>query len=493
MSHPLPPHFGLDLDPAAWLEDNALFGGTPFRIVRLRAAHAAALAGWRDGEVVGDGRGLAAFARALVATGLAHPRPPHGAVTPSAARVSVVVPVHDRPAQLRRLLTAIRACQVTDPVHEVIVVDDASSDAHAHADAVADVDVDAKLVRRETRGRAPAARNDGAAIATGEVIAFVDSDCVPRSGWLSALLPHFADPLVAAVAPRIVDHDDSASAGHDSRGWLSRYEAVRSRLDRGPTPARVIPAAGRVPFVPAATLLVRAAALGPGFDETLHGGEDVELVWRLTRQGRHVRYEPAGFVEHDHRVDASGFLSRRAYYGRTAAPLARRHPGFSRPLTLSPWTVTAWVAAALRRPGSASVVTGVSAALLARQLRNVAANPARRAVELAGGGTLRSGTSIAAAISGAWWPASMAAWALAPRLRPALLAAAVVPPLLEWRRERPDLDPVRWLIARRLDEGAYGWGMWSGCVRERDVDVLRPDLGWRLRIETSDELIADAG
>ncbi|WP_269813881.1 mycofactocin biosynthesis glycosyltransferase MftF [Jiangella endophytica] len=473
----LPGGFGVALDPGAWLDDGVLFGGTPFRVVRLSSPQRAAIDGWLAGERVGDDGMLA---RALVAAGLALPVPPsvEAAAWP---RVSVVIPVRDRPRALARLLAALRSLGTRERVHEVIVVDDASADAAGHA-AVAAASR-ARLIRLDERHRAPGARNAGAAVATGDVLAFVDSDCVPAAGWLSTLLPHFADPEVAAVAPRVV----ALETGR--RGWLDRYEEHRAPYDRGPLPGLVTPG-GRIPFVPTATVLVRAAHF-PGFDTTLRGGEDVDLAWRLTSAGRQVRYEPAARVAHEHLTAPRAFLGRRAYYGRTAAPLARRHPGAARPLAMSPWTAAAWAAVALRRPVAAGAITAAACALLAAELRGVVADPVRTAVRLAGGGTLRAGEAVADAVVRTWWPASLAAGALVPRLRPALAAAAVVPAVLEWRRQRPDLDPVRWLLTRRLDDAAYGWGVWSGALATGELDPLRPGLGWRLRVESADDLVAE--
>ncbi len=469
----LPADFRLTLDPGAWLDgDDVLLGGTPFRIVRLSPAQTDTLAGWIAGKTVGDDEGDARFARALVAGGFANPVPP---TTSEPRQVSVVIPVRDRPRQLDRLLRTIRALEASDPVAEVVVVDDASTDSAAH-EAVAR-EHGAQLVRRAARGRAGAARNDGARLAVAEVVAFVDSDCVPRAGWLSGLLSHFTDPLVAAVAPRIV-----ALQSAQGSGWIARYEVARSPMDRGPSGSRVVPG-GRVPFVPGAALLVRASALGDGFDESLHGGEDVDIVWRLTREGWHVRYEPAGEVEHEHRTTTAGFLRRRAYYGRTAAPLSRRHPRAARPLAVSPWTAAAWAAVGARRPVVGAAITAVASGLLARQLQGIVEQPVRAAVRLAGGGTLRSGLVVADSVVRAWWPLSLVAAIGVRRLRPALGAAAVVPAVLEWRRLRPEVDPVRWTAARMLDDVAYGWGVWQGCLRERTADPLLPELSWRLRIE----------
>jgi mycofactocin system glycosyltransferase len=474
----LPADFRLELDPGAWLtRADVLMGGTPFRIVRLSEPQAAELAGWLAGGPVGDRPAAGLFARALVSAGLARPVPPAPGAEYS---VSVVIPVRDRAKQLDRLLAAVRRVEDTDPFAEVVVVDDASAAPDELAAVVAAHG--ARYVRRPVRGGPAAARNEGARMSTGDVLAFIDSDCEPRAGWLSKLLPHFADPQVAVVAPRIVAIAESADSG-----WLGRYEAVRSPLDRGPEGALVVPG-GRVPFVPAATLLVRASAMADGFDESLPGAEDVDFVWRMAGRGCQVRYEPAGEVGHEHRTTPAGFLSRRAHYGRTAAPLSRQHPGAARPLALSPWSAAAWAAVAARRPMLAAAITGVACGLLSRDLRGVVDQPVREAVRLAGGGTLHSGVVVADSLVRAWWPLSIVAAAVVPRLRPALAAAAIVPAVLEWRRTRPDLDPLRWTVARVLDDAAYGFGVWRGCIEQRTLNPLSPDLGWRLRIESADDL-----
>jgi hypothetical protein len=136
----------------------------------------------------------------------------------------------------------------------------------------------------------------------------------------------------------------------------------------------------------------------------------------------------------------------------------------------------------------ATAITGVACGLLSRELRGVVDEPVREAVRLAGGGTLRSGVVVADSLVRAWWPLSIVAAAVVPRLRPALAAAAIVPAVLEWRRTRPDLDPLRWTAARVLDDAAYGFGVWRGCIEQRTLIPLLPDLGWRLRIESAEDL-----
>jgi mycofactocin glycosyltransferase len=413
----LPANFRLRLDGPVTM------GGEPFALHRFDEADARCIEAWRDGAPVGSRRTLA---RALVRANLAQPVPPPGPHPP----VSVVIPVRDR--SIARLLDAVE-------VDEVIVVDDASvrGDAlRAEAEAAG-----ARYLRRDVRGGAGAARNTGLAAASHELVACVDSDCVPRPGWLDVLLPHFADPELCAIAPRIVALDD--------QGVVGRYEASRSPLDRGPVPGRVIPY-GRVPFVPGAALVVRRHLR---FDETLRGGEDVELVWRLP----YVRYEPTAQVAHDHRTDPGAWLARRIYYGRTAAGIARKHPGNARPLHVSPWTTAAWLALAARRPVIALGITATATALLARDV------DAATATRLAALGTLRSGRVVADALTRHWWPLSAAAAILFPRTRLPLAAAALADP------------------SKLPDDLAYGFGLWLGCIEHRNPDPLLPARPWRLR------------
>src|SRR5437660_469253 len=94
--------------------------------------------------------------------------------------VSVVVPSHDRPEGLARLLAGLRRQTLAPERFEVIVVDDGSSEP-------AVVDSRELLVRvlRHEQSRGPAAaRNSGWRAASADVVAFIDDDCVPSERWL---------------------------------------------------------------------------------------------------------------------------------------------------------------------------------------------------------------------------------------------------------------------------------------------------------------------
>jgi mycofactocin system glycosyltransferase len=436
-----------------------LVGGAPPRLVRLGPRAEPLL---KNRRIRLDAPPSVRLAERLVTLGMAHPvtaeLPPM-----DAARLTVVVPVRDRAPELDRLLAGI-AGQV-----RVIVVDDCSHDQLAVRRVTARHS--ARLMSLDENRGPAAARNAGLRQVRTPYVAFVDSDVDLDPDTLPTLLRHFHDPRLAAVAPRVLGLTESGS-------WISRYEAARSSLDLGPDPALVHPRS-RVAWVPSACLVARVDALGPGFAEPLRVGEDVDLIWRLAAEGRRIRYDPSVTVRHDHRTRLTNWLARKAYYGTGAHLLALRHGRAVAPAALTPWA--AGVAAALlaQRRWSLPVAAAVLTTVGRRYTRDATADtadPRRLAASLTGLGLAATAEQTAALLLRHWWPLSAAGCLVSRRVRRATLLAAVVDGLLEHRRCAPDLDPLRFTLARRLDDLAYGAGVWAGAVRGRSVRCLLPDI-----------------
>ncbi|MGY1601401.1 mycofactocin biosynthesis glycosyltransferase MftF [Geodermatophilus sp. SYSU D00815] len=454
----LPDGFAVRLDPAVRRRDGgaALLGGSPLRLVRLSPRARALLAG--DRLVVRDGA-TAELAGRLLDGGLAHPD-----LAPRRRDdVTVVVPVRDRPEELARLLAALRADPATAAL-PVLVVDDGSA-GPVRAPGV-------RVLRHGTARGPAAARNTGLRAATTELVAFLDSDCVPRPGWLEALAPHLDDPRLALVAPRVVGLPPSRPS------WLAPYETVAGALDMGPRPAPVRPLSA-VSYVPSAALLARRAALGDGFDEAMRVAEDVDLVWRLVAAGRRVRYEPAARVAHDHRTAPGAWLLRRAFYGTGAAPLAARHGALVSPLVVSPWSVAAWALLLAGRRGllpAAGVVGAASVRLAVRLARPGEPAPWAFAAGLVLRGTATAGTTLARAVTRHHWPLAAAAALASRRARRLVAAVAVADAVHGWWPHRREVGLLRFAAARRLEDLAYGAGLWAGAARARDARALLPTV-----------------
>jgi len=476
-SLPLPPTFGLSADPGTTLLDGGrvLMGGSPLRLLRVSSRARTVIDRWEAGATVGDRKGEPILARRLVSAGVFLPRPGSPVFGPD--DVTVVIPVRDRPEQLERLLSTLEVTQR-------LVVDDASSDP-ARTRAITE-NAGAGVIALPANLGPSAARNAGLAQASTPLVAFIDSDCVPEDGWLEPLLAHFNDPLVAAVAPRILP------VGVTPPNSMTRYEAVRSSLDRGGAPGLVRPMS-RIPYVPSAALVVRRAAVPDAlFDPRLRGGEDVDVVWRLVQAGWDVRYEPGATVRHDGPTSASAWLSRRAFYGTTAGPLARRHPRSLAPLHTSVWTAAVWVLVVARKPLLAVVALAVSVGVLARRLEGLVDEPVKVAGRIAGGGTARSALPALSGLTRAWSPALLAAlcWR---KTRPAAALALLAPAAGDWLAARRALDPVRYAALHVADDVAYGSGVWLGCLRARTVAPLLPRVELRTRIWSTRSLRAQLG
>lgn len=463
----LPDGFAVQVDRRVKVlgEGAALLGGSPTRLLRLAPAAQTML---NSGRLEVHDAQSAQLARTLLDATVAHPRPASG---PSHRDVTVVIPVRDNPIGLQRLVGSLRGLRV-------VIVDDGSA-TPVVTDDFAGMHCDVQVIRHD-RSRGPAAaRNTGAAACSTDFVAFLDSDVVPRRGWLEALLGHFCDPAVALVAPRIVGL-------HKADNLIARYEAVRSSLDLGQREAPVVPY-GPVSYVPSAAIICRRRVLDEvgGFDESMRCGEDVDLCWRFVESGARLRYEPIALVAHEHRTHLREWFVRKAFYGESAAPLSVRHPGKTAPLVISGWTLLVWLLMAM---GScigylASVlVAGFTARRVANSLRPVDTEP-RQVAAVAANGLWSAALQLASALCRHYWPIALLAAVCSRRCRQAVLVAAVVDGVVDWAARHGNADDdtkqvglPAYLLLRRLDDIAYGLGLWTGVVRERHLGALKPQI-----------------
>ena len=403
-----------------------------------------------------------ALADHLLATGMADPVV--SALPPAdLALATVVIPVRDRPRQLERLLDGLGGTVRT------IVVDDASSDAAGVA-AVARRHGAELLRLDENRGPA-GARNAGLARVESPFVVFIDSDVVADPADIETMLRHFADPGLAMVAPRVL------GLASTRPNWITRYEDARSSLDLGSESSSVRPRSP-VTWVSSTCLVARVDALGEGFDASMRVGEDVDLVWRLVDEGRRVRFEPAASVRHEHRATLGAWLGRKAFYGTGAHPLAERHPDDIAPVVLAPWGAALLVALAAQRRWSlpvAAVIAIVTAVRIGRRA-TAARHPYRLAARLTGYGVIGAIAQGFALLLRHWWPLTAIGCLVSRRVRRAVVVATLADTAWEFARTTPRLDPVRFGIARRLDDAAYGAGVWWSAVRARSPKALLPDL-----------------
>lgn len=245
-----------------------------------------------------------------------------------APRVSIVVPTFDRALQLGRCLDGIAALECPAIPFEVIVVDDGGPEpldglVAAYADRL-----DVRLIR-QGRGGPAAARNAGAARARGALLAFLDDDCTPEPGWLSAIVRELERDDRRLLGGRVENalgvNPYSVASDH-----ISQFVYDYNRTARA-----------REPFFPTGNIALAADlfhAVG-GFGTAIRSGtaEDKEFCDRWSAHGLALTHAPAAVVHHAHDLTFADFLRQHFGYGRgiLAFRLIRRRIGA--PLVPEPW------------------------------------------------------------------------------------------------------------------------------------------------------------
>jgi len=270
---------------------------------------------WSTGEQV-EGWALGLTDRGRV------PRPALTAVAgvlaagPSAAAlrrwpmVSVIVCAYNAETTIDECLESLT--RLAYPRFEVIVVNDGSKDATGEiARRYASV-----RVIDLTNGGLGAARNVGLSHAKGEIVAYVDSDVRIDPEWLAHLVQPFRRAEVVAVGgPNAVPPDDP---------WMAQCVA---RTPGGPVPVLIDDRFAD--HVPGCNVAIRRTALEAigGFDPIfVRAGDDVDVCWRLQRQGGKIAFAPAALLWHHHRATLRAFWTQQVGYGEGEAWLRTRHP-----------------------------------------------------------------------------------------------------------------------------------------------------------------------
>ena len=251
---------------------------------------------------------------------------------PDAPTFTIVVPTHERPAQLRNCLQAIARLNYPRDRIDVVVVDDGSRQAPAGEVEEARRALRIDLVTQANAGPG-VARNTGAARASGKYVAFLGDDCEPAADWLHALAARLSRAPDCLVGGRIVNalaRNPYSSASDQLISYLYRH------YNGDPERAR---------FLTPNNMAMRRSALEEvgGFEPEMGAtGEDRELCDRWLHRGHRIVHAPEAIVYHSHPLTMGSFWQQQVDYGRgTYRYRARqRQP---RPGTLMPERLSFYV------------------------------------------------------------------------------------------------------------------------------------------------------
>ncbi len=222
----------------------------------------------------------------------------------------------------------LRACleslsKLHYPNYEVILVDDGSTD---NSPQIAAQFPNIRYIRQENWGLSYA-RNAGILAATGDIVAFTDSDCRADEDWIDYLVGDLLKTDAVAIGgPNYLPPEDN---------WIAAAVSVSPG-----TPCHVLLDDRTAEHIPGCNMAFWKWALEAigGFDPIFRkAGDDVDVCWRLMQRGYKIAFSPAAFVWHYRRCTAKAYLNQQRGYGEAEALLRNKHPEYFNSLGASIW------------------------------------------------------------------------------------------------------------------------------------------------------------
>ncbi len=258
----------------------------------------------------------------------APPSPAAHAPLPRTPRVSVIVCAYNAGSTLPGCLRALDGLRYADV--ELVVVDDGSTDDTRQILEKWDANLvghPAKIVTHGENLGLSAARNTGAQVASGEVLAYTDADCEPDADWVYHLVATLLNGDFAGVGgPNI----PPPAAG--------MTQAAVAASPGGPT--HVLLTDTIAEHIPGCNMAFWRWAFDAvqGFDPAFRrAGDDVDFCWRIQAMGGAIAFSPGALVWHHRRCTVECFLSQQSGYGEAEALLRFKHPIFFTAVGSAKW------------------------------------------------------------------------------------------------------------------------------------------------------------
>lgn len=221
-------------------------------------------------------------------------------------RSSVIIPAYNQAALTAQCVDAVLA----SGAGEIIVVDDGSTDDTPRL--LRQWKTRIHTVRHEKNLGFATSCNDGARLATGDFLIFLNNDTIPQPGWWKALEDYAnRHPTASVVGSKLLFPDLTVQHA----GVAICQDGYPRHLYTGfPADHPVVNRSRRLQLVSAACMLVRKEAFSSvgGFDAAFRNGfEDVDLCLRLGEHNHEIHYCAESVVIHLESVSPGRFRNDR--------------------------------------------------------------------------------------------------------------------------------------------------------------------------------------
>jgi GT2 family glycosyltransferase len=236
-------------------------------------------------------------------------------------RSSIIIPVYNRAGLTKQCLDALVKQSGLNRDYEIIVVDDGSRDFTPRL--LASYGDKIHVITHATNSSFSVGCNDGASLAQGEFVVFLNNDTLPQDGWLDALVRCMDEnPRAGIVASKLVFPNGTIQhAGMViCQDWHPRHHYLGFPMDHPAVSYR-----RRYQIVAGAAMMVRKNLFleSGGFDIGFRNGyEDVDLCLRLGEMGYEVFFCPDSVLYHFEGVSEGRFshenMNVQLYHSRWA-------------------------------------------------------------------------------------------------------------------------------------------------------------------------------
>ncbi len=229
-------------------------------------------------------------------------------------KISIITPMYNSGSYIRRMIQSVKALQFNHSQIDFILIDNGSSDNSieiAKSENIQVIEMPNATISKM--------RNYGAFQSNGDIICFVDSDCLVENNWASIIVEIFLKEPEIGILGAYYDLGDNPN-------WIENtWNALKKDIS------------GEVSFLSAGNMAIKRGLFEKinGFDESLETGEDWDICQRVINKGYQVICEPRLKVKHLGNIKSlKTIILKERWYGQGMYDVLKGRK-YSKPLLIS--------------------------------------------------------------------------------------------------------------------------------------------------------------
>ena len=228
---------------------------------------------------------------------------------------TVIIPTYNRGKTLSKCIDSILQQDYPQDKFELIIIDDGSTDDTHELLKKYEKKPGFSYFFQKNKGPS-SARNLGINNSRGEIICFIDDDCIAEKNWLKNIVKPFSDENVGGAGGKIIA---------DAPQTLIEKYCEKSKFFEQARFIDVMVIGANAAYRRDILLALR------GFDEFFRTGEDTDLGLQIRLKGKKLAYTSDAIIYHNHRSNYRSITKQMRGYGKGYASLNKKYTKNFRP------------------------------------------------------------------------------------------------------------------------------------------------------------------